>query len=157
LERVEASGSAADRLGWALDALAVVTVLSPKNVSAAADVLAALGMLANRAQEAPLWEAWATGISGIGYWLKDGVRRERLNQELKACAAAHGTAEMRAAWAQAAAPANGDKRPLNRQREVLGEIRVLADRYAEPLVRAAWANGVLNCFSQELRTNPAAA
>jgi hypothetical protein len=157
LKRIEASGSAADRLSWALDVLAVVNVLSAKNVSAAMDLLAALGMLADRAKEAPLREAWATGIPGIGYWLKDEVRKERLHQELKACVDAHGTPEMRLAWAQAAAPGYGDKRPLERQREVLAEIRALADRYAEPLVRTAWANGVLNCFSEELRKDPAAA
>lgn len=157
LKRIETSGSAADRLGWALDVFAVVNVLSGKNASAAADLLTALEMFANRAGEAPLWEAWATAILNIGYWLKDQTRKDRLHQKLKACVDDHGTADMRLAWAQAAAPGYDDKRPLKRQREMLAEIRALADRYPEPLLRAAWANGASSYFSTVLNKDPAAA
>src|SRR5262245_46785398 len=157
LKRIEANGSAPDRLGWAVDVLAVVNVLSGKNTSAAMDLLTALGKFADRAKETPLREAWATGILDIGYWLNDQTRKDRLHQELKACVDAHGTTDLRQAWAQAVAPGYGDKRPLERQREVLAEVRALVDRYPEPLLRIDWANGALNYFSEELKSDPAAA
>jgi uncharacterized protein DUF6745 len=157
LKRIEASGSAADRLGWAVDVLAVANVLSSKNASTATDLLTALGMFADRAKETSLWEAWATGILDIGYWLNDQTRKERFHQQLKACVDAHGTPDMRLAWAQAAAPGYSDKRPLERQREMLAEIRALADRYPEPQLRIAWATGVLNYFSEVLKNDSAAA
>jgi hypothetical protein len=140
--RVQASGSAAERLDWAIDALALVNVLSDeKDWSAALDLLAELKTIADRAAETPLWEAWARGIKDVNYWVKDPVRKQCLHQELRDCVEAHGTPDMRVTWAQVVTSPDRDGRAFERRREVLDDVRGLADRHPDARLRSVWANG----------------
>jgi hypothetical protein len=130
-------------LSWALDALATATaVSSQQGAQAAMGTLAAMKTVAARQDNPRLWEAWAAAVTNVGTRLGGGAPRDLLFQELGECLDAHGTADMRLLWAHGAAPTRNDARPIQRQLQILAEIRALADRqHDEPALRLAWAKG----------------
>ena len=156
--RVEANGSAAERLGWAIDAVALVNVLSDEKYwSTALDLLAEVKTFADRAAETPLWEAWARGIQDVNYWVKDPARKQGLHQELRDCVEAHGTPDMRVTWARVVMSVDRDGRAFERWREVLDDVRVLADRHPDARLRSVWASGAYAYIHRTLPKDAGAA
>jgi hypothetical protein len=144
LSAAEPSDDPPARLSWALDALAVAAIeRSLHGANAAMGTLAAMKTFAARHDDPRLWQAWAAAVARVGAGLTRGALGDRLFQELGDCLDAHGTPDMRLAWAQGAAPTDNDARPIPRQQQIVAAIRALARRHDDELMlRVAWAKGV---------------
>jgi len=155
LGAVAAGDNPSAPLSWALDALA--TVMAVQDANAGMGTLAAMKTVAARQGDPRLWEAWAVAIARVGSRLGRGAASERLFQELADCLDAHGTPDMRLAWAEGAGAAHLAN-PLPRQQQIVAHIRALADRHDdEPALLVAWAKGALGLASELARSDVAAA
>src|SRR5262249_32484470 len=124
-------------LSWALDALAIAPLQA---TDAAMGTLAAMKTFAAKHDDPRLWDAWAAAVATVGGRLY--APSDRLFQELEDRLHAHGTPDLRLAWANGVASPT-DARPLERQQQIVAQIRALADRHDdEPRLRVAWARGV---------------
>jgi hypothetical protein len=147
LQRVEAGNSAADRLIWAVDVLAVISVLQSKALSTAMELLPALKAFADRHGETRLWEAWAIGVQGVCNFLKD-AERDRLLGEVKACIGEHGTPDMRLAWAYGAWDHVRKLKDLAEQSRFLDDLSRCVIETDDPRIRSVWVQAACGALKQ---------